>query len=224
MALPDVGFLQLPLPPAPDAVLRSFADLPPDPYSGNARLRRFSQYRVRHDDTRWVPQRLPARPFIQARRYNTLVGGVARKFEPIVVEWNELTHLLASALALDTHTDWHANVHQVRVVASASKPGVVVPEGRHQDGHKYACLAVLRRESIQGGVTSLWDEAGIELFRGIIEESTAIVFDDERLWHDTSAVHTDTEHGMRDMFIVVFNRWSNRRYGDAHDRIAGESP
>lgn len=212
--------------PAPTAdVLAEFEMLPFDPYTGGKqRYRRFSQYRMGFDDAAggWRLELLPHRPFLQPRRVNGLVGGVRRDFQPLRVDPGPQLGAGARALDLDRDTDWQVNVHQCRVITNSDVAGVSVPEGPHRDGHDYGMLAVFGRHNIDGGENELIPTGGGEpFFRVTLQPNQALVYDDGAMWHNaTDIVARDATGGHRDLWIIAFNRWANRKYGEEFERAA----
>ncbi|HWF80589.1 MAG TPA: 2OG-Fe dioxygenase family protein [Streptosporangiaceae bacterium] len=214
----------LDLPAASDDVLAAFNDLPADIYTNGQRFRRFSQFRLDHDEATgsWKLTLLPYRPFIQPKNVNRLVGGVQRKFEPLAI--NPEPQIVAGAAALDLPVSqaWQVNVHQCRVIANTQIQGVSVPEGPHRDGHDYGMLAVFGRHNIDGGENQLMPTGGGEpFFRVTLQPGQALVYDDGQMWHyATDIVPTHPDGGHRDLWIVAFNRWEHRKYGEEFEADA----
>ncbi|MGC9666038.1 2OG-Fe dioxygenase family protein [Planosporangium sp. 12N6] len=210
--------------PSPD-VLAEFETLPFDPYTGGRqRYRRFSQYRLSFDRAAdsWRMELLPHRPFLQPRRVNGLVGGVQRNFEPLRIDPTPQIVAGVAALDLDRDRDWQVNVHQCRVVTDPDIAGVSVPEGPHRDGHQYGMLAVFARHNIDGGENQLMPVGGGEpFFRVTLQPNQALVYSDGAMWHTaTDIVARDGTGGHRDLWIVAFNDWENRKYGEEFERAA----
>jgi hypothetical protein len=213
------------LPRADPSVLAEFDRLPPDPYAGGKqRFRRFSQYRMEWDGVErlWALTRLEHRPFIQERAVNSFVGGVARHFEPLRIDPAPQIDAGAKALGLDPEEVWQINVHQCRVIANAEVRGVSVPEGPHRDGHAYGMLAVFARDNIDGGENQLMPTGGGEpFFRVTLRPHQALVYDDGAMWHyATDIVPENADGGHRDLWIVAFNPWADRKYGPEFERAA----
>ncbi|TDD37546.1 hypothetical protein E1287_08200 [Actinomadura sp. KC06] len=212
--------------PRPDPrVLSEFGHLPMDPYAGGKqRYRRFSQYKMTWDAAAdgWELELLKHRPFLQSPEVNSYVGGVQRNFEPLRIDPTPQIDAGAKALALDENDDWQINVHQCRVVTNAEVHGVSVPEGPHRDGHEYGMLAVFARENIDGGENQLMPTGGGEPFFTVtLQVNQALVYDDAAMWHyATDIVPRDETGGHRDLWIVAFNRWGNRKYGPEFERLA----
>lgn len=220
MPLNEQGFAIVEMPSLDDATLAEFEELPLDPYcGGEQRRRRFSQYRLYHDGDAWRLELLPHRPFAQPKQYNAMVGGRMRELEPLRVDPTAMIAAAADAIPLERDTDWQINVHQCRVVATEDIQGVSTPEGPHRDGHQYAMVAVTRRRNIAGGETQLMPLGGGDVFfRHVLQDSEAIVFDDRRMFHFASDIEPlDGSGGYRDVWLVAFNRWENRRYGPEYE-------
>lgn len=212
-------------PPASQQVLDEFEYLPFDPYTGDEqRYRRFSQYSLAFNPeaNRWELKLLPHRPFIQAPSINSFVGGVERHFEPLRIDPGPQIKAGAQALELDRDETWQVNVHQCRVVANNQGRGVSVPEGPHRDGHDYGMLAVFQRHNITGGENELMPTGGGEpFFRVTLQPNQALVYEDPAMWHNATDIEAlDSSGGFRDLWIVAFNRWENRKYGDDFERQA----
>jgi len=216
MPLTASRFAVVDLPKPPPEVMAAFEDLPQDPYTpGGHRSRRFSQFKMIFDEGRWRLERLPHRPFIQASDYNPLVGGVARELEPLTIDPGPQVISGAESFPLDTAEIWQVNVHQCRVVTAPDLPGVSVPEGPHHDGHDFGMLAVFRRYNISGGETQLMpNEGGEPFFRTTLEANQSLVYEDAAMLHYATDIEPLTaDGGFRDLWIVAFNRWENRKYG-----------
>jgi hypothetical protein len=204
-------------------VMETFSDLPLDPYTGGKqRYRRFSQFRLDRGDDGWVATRLPYRPFIQPRSVNSLVGGMQRPFEPFLIDPSRQLAAGAEAIGLDPVHPWQVNVHQCRVITSAEIAGVSVPEGPHRDGHDFGMLAVWSRENITGGVSQLMPTGGGEpFFIHTLLPGQALIYDDGKMWHHATDIEPrDARPGHRDLWIVAFNRWDRRKYGEEFERDA----
>ncbi|HEX8303771.1 MAG TPA: 2OG-Fe dioxygenase family protein [Jatrophihabitans sp.] len=227
MPLNDQGFALLDLPEIDDEILASYEQLPHDPYMGNGtRYKRFSQYRLSWDGERWQFALLPHRDYTALKEFNPVGGGYKRSYQPIEVDFTKLIARGVEEFGLSTDEDWQINVHQNRTIASHEKPGVLTPEGVHQDGHEYVMIAVLRRNAVTDGQTRLWKLGADEPFwTGVLDPGTAVLIDDRAVAHDVTDVQpASDETGTRDIVIVAFSRWNERWYGDEHDKVAlGES-
>ncbi|MGW7411002.1 2OG-Fe dioxygenase family protein [Streptomyces sp. NPDC054863] len=202
-----------------DAVRKEFQTLPLDQYcEGKFRYRRFSQYRMGHASG-WQPELLPHRPFCQATQFNGVTGGLLREYEPLRIDPSFLLRTGAEAIPLDEALVWQADVHQWRVVADDDTRGVSVPEGPHQDGHTYSMIAVVDRRNISGGETQLMTLDSDEPFLSLtLCAGEAIVLDDRAMRHYATDISPPAgQEGHRDLFLLAFNSWPQRRYGEAYE-------
>jgi len=213
------------LPPLTDVALAEFGKLPMDTFAGGEqRYRRFSQFRMDFVDDGWRAELLPHRPFIQPRSVNSYVGGVRRPFEPLRIDPSPQLIVGAEEIPLDSTQPWQVNVHQCRVVTNDAVTGVSVPEGPHRDGHTFGMLAVFDRKNIQGGVTQLFESGSSTnpFFETTLQPNQALVYDDGAMWHTATDIKAPVgSQGHRDLWIVAFNPWSERRYGDEFEAAAG---
>lgn len=207
------------MPPPSRAVLESYADLPADSYCPG-RWRRFSQFRMGWQKSAWESELLEHRPHVQSRRHNNFVGGVLREFEPVQADLTGLIDFAAKGLGLDRATQWQVDLHQWRTACEPGQSHESVPEGIHRDGHAFAAVLVLRRDGVGGGVTQLFGhDHSKPLEEFVLESGEGILFDDQRLAHNTTAVHAaGATRGERDIVVIDFNPWSERRYGAEFER------
>lgn len=208
-------------------MLDEFERLPLDPYCGGKfRYRRFSQYRMHHNGRSWELALLPHRPFIQSKEYNRLVGGVQRHLEPLRIDPTAQVGAGADAVPLDRARSYQLNIHQVRVIANESVKGIAVPEGPHRDGHEIGMIAVFKRKNIRGGITHLMPNGGgVPFFETTLKENQAIVYRDDKMFHNATNIEPlDAHGGFRDIWIVAMNDWENRRYGDEFEKRAALEP
>jgi hypothetical protein len=85
----------------------------------------------------------------------------------------------------------------------------------------YVALWVVRRNNIFGGETTLLPLDSDEPFlRHTIESSEALLFDDRIMRHNTTEIHSNGPDACRESFIVVFNPWEERKYGESHETAA----
>lgn len=212
------------LPNISPLAISEFNELPSDPYCGyGQRSRRFSQYMLFHNGTDWVLNVLPHRPFIQSKEYNAFVGGVPRYLEPLRFDPSEQIISGALQIGLSTANAYQVNVHQCRVITNNDIKGVSVPEGPHRDGHEYGLLAVFSRNNISGGETQLFHNGTKEdpFFTTVLEPQTALIYEDGEMVHNaTDIVALNDDGGHRDLWIVAYNTWPNRRYGPEFEERA----
>ncbi|WP_434740802.1 2OG-Fe dioxygenase family protein [Micromonospora sp. SH-82] len=230
MSVVTEGFKIIDLPPAGQELLDSYDNCPLDEYMGNqTRYKRFSQYRLAHSEDRgWQFELLPHRAYTAFKKFNPIGGGISRPHPPLEADLTPYVRLGVAGLELDTSEDWQINVHQNRTRATVEKPGLLTPEGVHQDGHEFVMIGVLRRHSVVGGETRLWRLGADEPFwTGTLQAGQAVLLDDRAVAHDvTDVLPENGQAGHRDILIVAFSRWKEKWYGEEHDAavLAGGEP
>lgn len=211
-----------------DPLVGTFEALQFDEYHPNrCRYRRYAQIRAKRLPKRgWTVDRLPLRPYIQAKTNNRLVGGVARYFKPIIADLRPLILHTLQSISHETARDWLLNCHQMRVTADATADGVPVPEGPHRDGPDYVLVACVARENVSGGETQLMDSLDAPPFLSVtLRPGQAILFDDRQVYHDVSKLRsTHGRKGHRDIFIIGFIDWQRGRYGEDWERAVLGKP
>ncbi len=200
-----------------DGYARSWDDLGPDTFmadGGTYRKRRFACFSVTPGGL--APK--PPQPHFQTRDHNPLNGGVARVFEPVRAE--TALHpvnraLMASCLHVFTEatpaalrpTAWHVEMHQFRIEARPGESGRPTPEGLHRDGVDWVLVMMVRRENVDGGISTIADAA-----RHPVETATlsapldASLVDDHRVFHGVSPITAldPSRPSFRDVLVVTF--------------------
>ncbi|KAB7833866.1 hypothetical protein FRZ00_32010 [Streptomyces mobaraensis] len=171
--------------------------LAPDPYAaarGGRRLRRCGQFAVTPATGAIRP--LDHVPFVQPDRSNPLYVDVDRDFEPLTPDFvadpvlRALLRLLGRmATALDDRTEWKANVHPFRVLASADGDGQPTPEGRHRDGVTLVSSLAVARHNATGGESAVHTPDGDRLLAvTLTQPGTLLLGDDRATLHEVSPV------------------------------------
>jgi hypothetical protein len=193
-----------------------FDALAPDLYmadGGKYRQRRFGRFVYSHAADSLQAQ--PHRPYSQPRYFNPLNGGVQRDFAPLTeaIVRNEvvqrvLRRLGATFSELEDQPRWRVNTFFTRIVTRDGETGRPVPEGRHRDGVRFSCLLMANSIAYTGGHTTLFDIlTHAPIFRCRLDApGRALVFRDDAVLHDTSAIHPDEPHatGIRDVLSIEF--------------------
>ncbi|MFI9049231.1 2OG-Fe dioxygenase family protein [Streptomyces sp. NPDC053427] len=182
---------------------------------GTYRERRYSEFS--YDTADGSMALLAHVPYSQTMEVNYLNGGIERHFEPFeahvaespvlrsVFEWcaGSLTEIVGEAA-------WKIQTFQNRILARGEEDGQPTPEGMHRDGVDFVLTLLIERESIDGGVSAVYDAQTRECLKevALAEPGEFLFADDERLLHSvtplTPAV-TDG-HGHRDVLIAMFTR------------------
>jgi len=198
-----------------DAFAASWNDLGLDTYmadGGRYRKRRHAAFAV--SAGRIV--RLPHQAHYQSRDYNSLNGGVARWFDPVLPEIANgptMHAILASCRDLFDRLSgpqaWHTELHQFRIEARAGVAGRPTPEGMHRDGVDHVLVLLVGRTNIREGVTTTHDLTGRELGSFTLTEPLdAALVDDHRVMHGVTAVEPidPAKPAFRDVLVVTFRR------------------
>lgn len=226
MSLNQQGFNIFELSPLPEEASNSFADLSLDIYVPvKNRYRRFTQYRMRHENNDWQFESLPHRAYVTYSKFNSVAGGVEREYEPIITDFTGHIRLAANSIPLDTADEWQINVHQYRIfVKERELEGVIVPEGLHKDGHDYVFIGVYDRHNITGAELSLRPDNDKEtpFFITTLPAGKGVVFEDKIMWHYVTQIEPidGQKTAYRDTVVVAFSRWSERWYGENFDQQA----
>lgn len=177
----------------------SWNDLGEDRYmadGGRYRRRRYATFSLSAHDM----LRKPNQPHYQSRDYNTLNGGVERWFEPVlpgIAAHPALQAILSLLYRVATDLtppdrrplSWHGEMHQFRIEASMDMRGQPTPEGLHRDGVDWVCVAMVRRENVDCGETSIHDMSRdlVGSFTLTNPLDTAFV-NDNRVYHGVTPV------------------------------------
>ncbi|MCD6047734.1 MAG: hypothetical protein K0S08_1381 [Gammaproteobacteria bacterium] len=211
--IPQKSFVQHPL---WQQFVDSWKILPIDPYmldNGKYRRRRFGQFKLdtRTNNVVWVGNNA----FFQAKEYNSLNGGIARQFEPLMEDIRnseilaQLIRHFANKLPLvNQATKWLVNIHQIRIECNSNVAGKATPEGIHQDGHQYVAQILITRKNIAGGESILYSSPEQELTKKTLENPLDTIFvNDKKVWHAVTPIipAIDKEAGFRDMLLLDYN-------------------
>lgn len=197
------------------AFAASWNDLGLDTYmadGGRYRKRRHAAFAA---DARGI-RRKPHQAHYQSRDYNSLNGGIARWFDPVLPEigsGSSMTTILHTCRLLFERLTpapaWHIEVHQFRIEARADAVGRPTPEGTHQDGVDHVLVLLIGRQNIQSGVTTITDLARRPLGSFTLGEPLdAALVDDNRVMHGVTPVEPvdPARPSFRDVLVVTFRR------------------
>lgn len=198
-----------------EAFVASWNALEPDTYlaaTGRFRRRRhatFAASRFGHVEPR------PHQAHFQTLAYNTLQGDIARWFEPVLPE---IATGATMGAILDFCRDffgglspniaqWHVEVHQFRIEATAGTVGEPTPEGSHRDGVDYVLVLLVDRENIASGTTTIHSPEGHALGEFTLTQPfDAALIHDPRVFHGVTPVTPldTTKASHRDVLVVTF--------------------
>lgn len=190
------------------AARTSFDRLPDDPYVPSGwRARRLTRWVLGPGTERTM---LPPRAVWQTKAHNTRFGDLPRSFAPLEDDWatsRELDRLVATfRAALPEPVDgWILWGHQIR---TRWRPGGVLPpaDGPHRDERVYLAIAVFDVVGVEAGTTRLLAAPeGPALFERPLRAGDVLLFDDERLWHETR-MPPQAGPGHRDVMLLAVTR------------------
>lgn len=185
-----------------------FDDLPDDPYvAAGWRARRLTRWLLGPGTTR---QALPATPVWQTKAHNARFGDLPRAFPALDPAWagsEPFDALVASfRAALPEPVDgWVLWTHQIR---TRWLPGGIAPpaDGPHRDERVYLAIAVFDVVGVAPGTTRLLAAPeGPVLFECSLRAGDVLLFDDERLWHETR-MPVPRGPGHRDVMLLAVTR------------------
>jgi hypothetical protein len=201
-----------------EALRESFEHLELDRYlAGGARFR----WR-RYGRAYWAPatdtlRLLPHEPYFQPEAENAYAGGVAREFAPVLADTahNPFVRALIRACfaglpipEAQRRQTWEVRMHQLRIVSTPQAIGLPTPEGIHQDGTDFHTLHLMRRDNVEGAVTSIHDlerRPVCELtFRDVLD---TLILQDPRVMHAVTPVLPADGEGraVRDVFGIDYH-------------------
>jgi hypothetical protein len=156
----------------------------------------------------------PHQPHYQSLDYNTLNGGVARNFEPILTETIHSTSMQAilkfcheTFSALMPNKSWHIECHQFRIEANSDELAKPTPEGVHRDGVDFVLVMMIKRQNISSGTTTMHDLAqnNLDSFT-LTEPLDSAIVNDKRCMHGvTPIIPIDkSQPAYRDVLVITF--------------------
>lgn len=200
------------------ALVESWNRLALDTYladGGKYRFRRHQSLIQRFDPP--ALDEVAYRPHWQPKSYNHLHGGVFRHFEAVEpgIAADPLYRHLITGLgellaALLPVPRWYVESHQFRIDASAGEARPT-PEGAHRDGVDYVALVLIRRGTVEGGVTSIFDaDRQLLATEKLAEPWSLMLLDDARVTHATTPITAapgmDKSAASRDTLVVTYRK------------------
>jgi hypothetical protein len=188
-----------------------------DCYMGDGGTYRYRRYAALQAPAGSQRQLLPHGPYLQPRDINRLNGGMPRWFDPL--ESSFLGHPVFNHL-LDWLTrlfdqcecspqDWQIRVHPYRIKANAQQAGLPTPEGLHRDGVDYIISLLISRCNVEGGMTTITDNAGRALLqRTLLQPMDILIGMDTATRHAVTPV-TPLDPALaawRDVLVLGFSK------------------
>jgi hypothetical protein len=197
--------------------LDSWNSLEEDQYmadGGRYRKRRHAIFAT-HDSTD-APVLMPYQPHYQTLDYNSVNGGIARYFAPILddlLNSRTLGALLEFGNRLFSQISGghprHIELHQFRIEARDGQKGNPTPEGVHRDGVDFVIVLMIKRVNIESGATSIFN-----LENQLLGEFTLLntfdmaIVDDRKVYHGVTPITQldPDEEAYRDVLVITFRR------------------
>ncbi len=163
-----------------------------------------------------APVLMPYQPHFQTLDYNSMNGGIARYFAPILVDL--LNSRTMGALLefgnrlfsrMSGNHPWHIELHQFRIEARDGQKGNPTPEGVHRDGVDFVIVVMIKRVNIESGATSIFnlDNQLLGEFTLLNTFDMAIV-NDKKVYHGVTPITQldPDEEAYRDVLVITFRR------------------
>ena len=193
----------------------SWNDMPLDQYmadGGRYRRRRYATLSAASATSEVVLE--PHQPHYQSLDYNTLNGGVARDFAPILdatIHGPTLRNILRFGQQTFSHlmpqAKWHIECHQFRIEAHVGEQGKPTPEGIHRDGVDFVLVMMVKRENISSGTTTMHDleQKGLDSFT-LTQALDCAIVNDRRCMHGVTPIEPikPGQPAYRDVLVVTF--------------------
>lgn len=192
--------------------------LEPDKYladGGGYRWRGYGKYTIGRSGS--IVDFSTPESYFQQKLVNSFAGGVHRSFAPLeaTVAKNDFLQALIlhsgwqfSAVTGHASTEWAVDVHQVRIVGTATRAGLPAPEGIHRDGLDFLSVHLVNRMNTRGGSTVVYTPDGVPLARlELASPLDSFYADDSRVLHYTEPiVPAGNGQAVRDALLLGFRR------------------
>lgn len=188
----------------------SWDDLALDNYlkdGGRYRRRRHSCFVQDGDALAQTPHRAHWQPV----EYNALHGGMHRLFEPVEpaiaaqAAWRQLIVALGGICSqVKGAQPWFIEAHQFRI-DTTDGIGRPTPEGAHRDGVDFVAVLLVKRESIKGGETRIFEADGPNGKRFTLTEPwSLLLLDDAAVIHESTPIQPVGPAGHRDTLVLTY--------------------
>lgn len=179
------------------------------------RLRRFGLFK-------WLPhsrelQPLSPAPYFQDATTNNYAGGIKRQLAPLneATLTNPFLHELIKCTfrqfpitsEMMMHP-WEIDVHQFRVVATKGEKGEPTPEGIHHDDDDFNAIYLVRRQNVEGGVNTVYDNDRNPLASCTLHKPLdSVLVWDPHVMHGVTPIHPKNpkQQGIRDVLVIGYN-------------------
>ncbi|MCZ6471634.1 MAG: 2OG-Fe dioxygenase family protein [Gammaproteobacteria bacterium] len=163
-----------------------------------------------------TPALMPCQPHYQTLDYNTLNGGIARYFAPILLDLlnsRSLAALLEFGARLfsqvSANASWHIELHQFRIEARDGQKGSPTPEGVHRDGVDFVIVVMIKRVNIESGATSIYNLDNQLVGEFTLQETFDMaIVNDKKVYHGVTPITQldPNEDAYRDVLVITFRQ------------------
>lgn len=154
-------------------------------------------------------------PHFQTLDYNVLNGGVERFYTEIdesTISNPVFLNLAAFAWGCfdpERQKRWFVEAHQFRIESNSHTSGKPTPEGLHRDGVDYLLMAMIKRQNISGGQTTIYDLDKKPLASFQLEKFLDLALvNDHLVFHGVSEICPEgvdlSEPSFRDVLVLTF--------------------
>ena len=163
-----------------------------------------------------APVLMPYQPHYQTLDYNSMNGGIARYFAPILVDL--LNSRTLSALLdfgnrlfsrISGNHSWHIELHQFRIEARDGQKGNPTPEGVHRDGVEFVIVVMIKRVNIESGATRIFNQDNQLLGEfTLLNTFDMAIVNDKKVYHGVTPITQldPDEEAYRDVLVITFRR------------------
>ena len=104
---------------------------------------------------------------------------------------------------------WYVEAHQFRIEAKNQIDGKPTPEGIHRDGVDYVLMAMVNKENVVGGITTIYDLNRNALTSFELKDFLDIaIVNDHIVYHGVSEIqlhnNINSKVGVRDILVLTF--------------------
>jgi len=173
----------------------------------------YCEINAKNEIKNWVEKK----KFFQSSKYNNYLGDIDRDYSMMNDDVkNFIESLIPKVCNLAPHiwrNDCPIHAHQYRLIGGNDFQGKPTPEGIHKDGYFFHVMLCFNTENLSGGITTLLDATDTKnitnnkiIFEGQLQKGDLMIFNDESLFHYTSAITPKLPHreAKRDMLVISF--------------------
>lgn len=184
-------------------VKESFNCIKSDKYYNTLRYRAFSLIDIKENKLQGDPI------FIQSSNYNNYLGDKIRYYPNIDKKllndssFNKLISNFSQIINQGKKKFRYIYIHQIRIICNnITNP---IPEGIHQDGFDYICIACVLKKNINSPFNEILDKNKNVIISKELENNDILYLNDRKFYHNvTTFTKKNKENdGHRDIFVLT---------------------